>query len=94
MRLNELLRVITLVRAQRDGGFPVRQGLPGIVDHGLGRFALGVAVGPRHHSAGNQPAAVVAQRWPMKRSSLAAPPLRYSLASPSVLDSYMSFERL
>ena len=61
-RFDELLRVIPLVRAQRDGGFRIRQGLPGIVNHDFHRFSLGVAVCPGHQGAGNQAVAVVTQR--------------------------------
>ena len=61
-RFDELLRVIPLVRAQRDGGFRIRQGLPGIVNHDFHRFSLGVAVCSGHHGAGNQAVTVIAQR--------------------------------
>ena len=61
-RLDELLRVIALVRAQRDSGLFVKHGLLGIKNYGLGRLALGVAVCPRDDSTGNQAVTVVAQR--------------------------------
>ena len=64
------------VGAQRDGGLRVRQSLPGIVNHGFRRFALGVTVCLDDHGAGNQAMSVVAQGVAMKRSSLAVFPLR------------------
>ena len=60
--LDELLVVTALVRTQRDGGLLVKHCLLRIKNHGLGRFALGVAVCPRHHSARNRTLWVALQR--------------------------------
>ncbi|QIN67906.1 hypothetical protein SBC1_79530 (plasmid) [Caballeronia sp. SBC1] len=54
--------VIAFVCPECDLARRVVKRLAGIVDHYFGRFALGVAVGQRHHGAGDQPMAVVAQR--------------------------------
>jgi len=94
-RLDELLGVIPLVLTQHDCGLRIWRDLPGIVNHDFRRFACGVVVCPGYHGTGNQPVAVITQHvWPMKRNSLPVLPLRYSLASASVLDSCVSFERV
>ena len=61
-RVNEFLRVIALVGSQRDFCLWIIGRLPGVVDHGLGRIALSVAVGDGDHGVGNQSMAVVGER--------------------------------
>ena len=57
---DELASVVALVRAQADLG--LRVGLSGIGDHGLGGFALGMAVGLGDPGVDDQAMAVVHQR--------------------------------
>ena len=59
VRLDELLRVTALVSVQRDSSLLVHRRLPGLARNGLGRFALGINVCPRHYGAGNQAVAIL-----------------------------------
>lgn len=62
---DEFLRVIAFVCPQCERRF-ICTGLSHIVDHGLGHFALGVAICLRDHGIDHQAMPVVSERAPYK----------------------------
>lgn len=58
-RADEFLRVIALVRAQRDADRVVVRRLASGIDHDLGCFPLSMTIGGGDHGVGNQAMAVV-----------------------------------
>ena len=60
--VNKLLSVVALVSAYGHACLRIVGCLNSVIEHDLGRFALGIPIGDGDHCIGNQPVAIVGER--------------------------------